>query len=59
MNSGIIMKNHVADPEITFLTKSISKPFVRETVMPPTWELRKNVIRWSRRLAKGRVLIYS
>ena len=27
MNLRIITKNHVADPEIGFLTKSISKPY--------------------------------
>ena len=28
------MKNHAADPEIGFLTKSISKPYVRAMAMP-------------------------
>ena len=31
MNSRIITKNHAADPEIGFLTKSISKPYSRAT----------------------------
>ena len=40
MNSRIITKNHTADPEIGFLTKSISKPNGRATAMPPAWELK-------------------
>ena len=52
MNFRIITKNHAADPEIRFLTKSISKPFSRATVMPPAWELRQKYFRlglfWSR-----------
>ena len=39
MNLRITMKNHAADPEIGFLTKSISKPYGRTTAMPPAWEL--------------------
>ena len=39
MNSWIITKNHAADPEIGFLTKSISKPYGRATAMPPAWDL--------------------
>ena len=31
--------NHEADPEIGFLTKSISKPYGRATAMQPAWEL--------------------
>ena len=38
MNLGIIMKNHAADPEIGFLTKSLSTPYDRKTDMPPVWE---------------------
>ena len=38
MNLRIITKNHTADPEKEFLTKSISKPFGRATVTPPAWE---------------------
>ena len=34
MKSRIITKNHEADPEIVFLTKSISKPYGRATAMP-------------------------
>ena len=34
MNLRIITKNHAADPEIGFLTKSISKPNGRATAMP-------------------------
>ena len=39
MNLRIITKNHVADPEIGFLKKSISKPYGRATAMPLAWEL--------------------
>ena len=39
MNLKTITKNHVADPEIGFLTKSISKPYGRATAMSPAWEL--------------------
>ena len=39
MNLKIITKNHAADKEIGFLTKSISKLFGRGTAMPPAWEL--------------------
>ena len=41
MNLRIITKNHAADPEIGFLTKSISKPSGRATAMPTAWELIK------------------
>ena len=40
MNLRIITKNHAADPEIGFRTKSISKPYGRATAMPSAWELR-------------------
>ena len=39
MNLRIIIKNHTADPEIGFLTKSISKSYGGATAMPPAWEL--------------------
>ena len=39
MNFKIITKNHAADPEIGFLTKSISKPYGRATAIPPALEL--------------------
>ena len=42
MNLRMITKNHEADPEIGFLTKSISNPFGRATAMPTAWELRLN-----------------
>ena len=35
----IIKKNHAADPEKGFLTKSISKPNGRATAMLTAWEL--------------------
>ena len=40
MNLRIITKNHAADPEIGFLTKSISKPNGRATVMPTALDLK-------------------
>ena len=40
MNLRIISKNHAADPEIGFLTKSITKPKGRATAMPTAWELK-------------------
>ena len=39
MNLRIIMKTNAADPEIGFLTKSISKPYGHATAMPTAWEL--------------------
>ena len=33
------MKNDAADPEIGFLTKSMSMPNGCETLMPTAWEL--------------------
>ena len=39
MNLRIITKNRAADPDIGFLTKSISNPY-GATAMPPAWELR-------------------
>ena len=41
MNLRIITKNHAADPEKDFLTKSISKPFGRATAMPTASEIMK------------------
>ena len=43
MNLTIITKNHAADSEIGFLTKSISKPNNRAMAMPTAWELIKQV----------------
>ena len=37
MKIRITKKNYAADPEIGFLTKSISKPYGRATAMPPAW----------------------
>ena len=39
MNLRIITKYHESDLEIRFLTKSILKPYGRETAKPPAWEL--------------------
>ena len=39
INSRIITKNHAADPEIGFLTKSILKPYGLATAMPTAWKL--------------------
>ena len=41
MNLRIITRNHAADPEKGFLTKSISKPFGRTAAMPPAWEFKR------------------
>ena len=48
MNSRIITKNHAADPEIGFLTKSISKPYGRATAIPTAWELTRRFFHDSR-----------
>ena len=40
---NLITKNHAADPEIEFLTKSISKLDGCATAMPTAWELKKIV----------------
>ena len=53
MDLRIITKNHAADPEIAFLTKSISKPFGRATAMPPASELKLIFIR---KLISARIL---
>ena len=42
INLRMITKNHAADQEIGFLTKSISKPYGRAMAMPPAWELTTN-----------------
>ena len=39
-NFRIVTKNDAADPEIGFLTRSISKPYGRATTMPRVWELK-------------------
>ena len=39
MNLRVITKRFAADPEIGFLTKSISKANGYATAMPPAWEL--------------------
>ena len=43
MNLRIITKNHAADPEIGFLTKSNPKPYGRATAMPPAWTLTRRL----------------
>ena len=40
MNLRIITKNHAADSEIGFLTKSILKPYGRATALPTAWEIK-------------------
>ena len=45
MNLRIITKNHAANPEIGFLTKSISMPVGRATAMPPASELKNFVLK--------------
>ena len=42
MNLSIVTKNHAADPETGFLTKSISKSFGCATAMPTALELRSH-----------------
>ena len=42
MNLRVITKNHAADPEIRFVTKSILKPYGRATAMPPARELSRS-----------------
>ena len=44
MNLSMITKNHTADPEIGFLTRSISKAYGRAMAMPPAWELKKFIL---------------
>ena len=39
INLRILTKNRASDPEIGYLTKSISKPKGRLTGMPTAWEL--------------------
>ena len=41
MKLRIITINDAGDPEIGFLTKSISKPYDRATAMPTAWELKR------------------
>ena len=48
MNFRVIKKNHAADLEIRFLTKSILKPFGRTTVMPTAWELKMIILNFLR-----------
>ena len=44
MNLRIITKKHAADPEIGFLTKSISKAYGRTTSIPPAWKLSPQMV---------------
>ena len=37
MNLRIMAENHAADPEIGFITISMSKPYGRGTAMAPAW----------------------
>ena len=39
MNFRIKKKNQAADPEIGFLTKSISKPYGHAMAKPTAWDL--------------------
>ena len=47
MNLRITMKNDAADPEIRFLTKSISKP--NGSVIPTALEFKKKTLKISMR----------
>ena len=42
MNPRIVTKNHAADQEIGFITKSISKPNGCARAMPTAWKLRES-----------------
>ena len=44
MNLRKITRNHEADPEIAFLTKSIRKPYERVTERPSASELEINLL---------------
>ena len=44
MNFRTKTKNHRANPEKEFLTKSISKPYWRATAMPPALELKMKLL---------------
>ena len=44
INLRIITKNNAADPEIGFLTKSISRPYDRATAMPTAWKLKSDFV---------------
>ena len=44
MNLRKITRNHEADPEIEFLTKSIRKPYERVTESPSASELEINLL---------------
>ena len=50
INFRIIKKNHPADPEIGFLTKSISKPYDSATDMPTAREIREVIPNETRNL---------
>ena len=54
MNLSIVMKKHVADPEIGFLTKSILLPYGRATAIPLTWKLSNQ---WKSKGAYGQNLV--
>ena len=43
MNLRVITKNHAADQEIGFLTKSTLEPNDCATAMPTAWELRLKI----------------
>ena len=39
MNKSMTTRNHAANPEISCLTKSNSKPYGRATAIPTAWKL--------------------
>ena len=53
MNLRIITKRFAADPEIGFLTKSISNANGYGTAMPPAWELRLHYLKFQILVVKG------
>ena len=44
MNLSIITKNHAADPEKGFLTKSILKTYGRAMAIPTAWEFNNHFL---------------
>ena len=56
MTLRIRTKNHAAEQEIGFLTKSISKPYSRETAYP-TWELRSHL--WKKIVEIERIIFFN
>ena len=56
MNFRIITKNDATDPEIGFLTKSISKPNGCATAMSTAWEIRANIALMRREIVLSKLI---